>query len=224
MKSFFARLTDENRFMQLLVILVLVLLLSPFIEELRIEFPILSLALLATVLFTLFTLKVSRPKLLFFSFFAVLAFCLEIIARKGGIQGNEIFYPAATLVIFIIFFVLAILIILKRLFSASRVTTDTVLGGISLYVLMGFLWAVIYYLVFLFDKNAFHFAERWNDVYLFYFSFTTLTTLGFGDVFPLNKFAMILVNLEAIVGQIYLAVFVARLVGLHIIHQSPGSK
>jgi hypothetical protein len=53
---------------------------------------------------------------------------------------------------------------------------------------------------------------------LFYFSFTTMTTVGYGDVFPINKFAMVFSNLEAIVGQLYIAIFVARLIGLHIIH------
>jgi hypothetical protein len=51
---------------------------------------------------------------------------------------------------------------------------------------------------------------------LFYFSFTTLTTLGYGDITPAGKFAQVLANMEAIAGQVYLAIFIARLVGLHI--------
>lgn len=54
---------------------------------------------------------------------------------------------------------------------------------------------------------------------LFYFSFTTLTTTGLGDICPLDKAAMVLASLEAVVGQIYLVVLIARLVGLHVINQ-----
>ncbi len=54
---------------------------------------------------------------------------------------------------------------------------------------------------------------------LFYFSFTTLTTLGYGDILPKGRFVMMIASFEAITGQIYLAVFVARLVGLHIAEQ-----
>ena len=54
---------------------------------------------------------------------------------------------------------------------------------------------------------------------MFYFSFTTLTTLGFGDLVPLNHFARVLASLESIVGPVYLAIFIARLVGLHVIEE-----
>ncbi|PIR17837.1 MAG: hypothetical protein COV46_02610 [Deltaproteobacteria bacterium CG11_big_fil_rev_8_21_14_0_20_49_13] len=56
-----------------------------------------------------------------------------------------------------------------------------------------------------------------------YLSFATLTTLGYGDVFPVNKMAMVMTNLEAVAGQMYLAIFVARMVELHIMHQQRSS-
>jgi len=49
-----------------------------------------------------------------------------------------------------------------------------------------------------------------------YFSFTTLTTVGYGDITPVSSFAMMLTNLEGIAGQLFLTIFIARLVGLHV--------
>jgi voltage-gated potassium channel Kch len=58
-----------------------------------------------------------------------------------------------------------------------------------------------------------------------YFSFVTLTTIGYGDIVPRSAAGRIFASLEAVMGQIYLAVLVARLVGLHIIHaESPASR
>ncbi|MEM6521441.1 MAG: ion channel, partial [Cyanobacteria bacterium P01_C01_bin.70] len=54
----------------------------------------------------------------------------------------------------------------------------------------------------------------------FHFSFTTLTTLGYGDIIPVSEVALVLANLEAIIGQIYPAVFIAVLVGGYLGHRS----
>jgi voltage-gated potassium channel Kch len=57
-----------------------------------------------------------------------------------------------------------------------------------------------------------------------YFSFTTLTTVGYGDIIPHSAAARTLASLEAVTGQIYLTVLVARLVGLHIVHARRSSS
>ena len=59
-----------------------------------------------------------------------------------------------------------------------------------------------------------------GDLSFVYFSFATLTTLGYGDVVPVNQAAGVLTNIEALAGQVFLAVFVARLVGLYIATES----
>jgi hypothetical protein len=83
-------------------------------------------------------------------------------------------------------------------------------------LLCGVLWTFIYHIVFLLDSTAFLFSQELEEYnYLFYFSFTTLTTLGYGDVTPANQFAMNLTNLEAIVGMMYPSIFIARLVSLY---------
>ena len=66
-----------------------------------------------------------------------------------------------------------------------------------------------------FDPNALSMPEGVSHSSIFDFSFTTLTTLGYGDITPNNAFAMILTNAEALVGQIYPAVVIAKLVSLY---------
>lgn len=99
----------------------------------------------------------------------------------------------------------------------KKVDADTIKGGICVYLLLGITWMGIYRLVYEFDPYAFsvQFGATWEFMY---FSFTTLTTLGYGDITPVSSFAMMLTNLEAMAGQLFLAIFVARLVGLHIVN------
>jgi voltage-gated potassium channel len=92
-------------------------------------------------------------------------------------------------------------------------------------LLIGFAWAFGYGIIELINPGSFSgLAEIDTDnhvgriMQLRYFSFATLTTLGFGDILPRSPSARTLATLEAVTGQIYLAVLIARLVGLHIVH------
>lgn len=111
--------------------------------------------------------------------------------------------------------------ILQRLLQTSRVTVDTVKGGICVYLLLGYMWALLYGIVYTLDPDAFSSALVTEGSYLnmLYFSFITLTTLGFGDIVPLNEVASVLTILEALVGQIYPAVFMALLVSAYLAHR-----
>ena len=103
-----------------------------------------------------------------------------------------------------------------RVFAPGRVTTDRIMGAVALYLLFGVAWGNAYEIVALADPAAFNAApdprrgvERW-----FYFSFVTLTTVGYGDVTPVSRAARVLAIGEALVGQLYPAIILARLVTL----------
>ncbi|WP_394172616.1 ion channel [Thalassotalea litorea] len=103
------------------------------------------------------------------------------------------------------------------LFSGS-VTWNNILGSICLYLLMAMIWGLLYTLMQLFAGSAFNGIEaglQWYELLpdLMYFSFVTITTLGFGDISPSIPVTQFLVYMEAIVGQFYLAILVASLVG-----------
>ena len=118
--------------------------------------------------------------------------------------------------------------VLLRVFTEERVTMDTLSGALCVYLLMGYLWGSLYALIYLVAPDSFRLPTWWmpgkeqgiaTDVpmnLMTYFSFTTLTTLGFGDVLPIGGVARAAVILEAVLGHFYLAVLVARLIGLHV--------
>ncbi|MDJ0797186.1 MAG: potassium channel family protein [Calothrix sp. MO_167.B12] len=76
------------------------------------------------------------------------------------------------------------------------------------------------------DQNAFSQTVTPGGFYStgIYLSFTTLTTLGYGDILPVNPFAMMLTNLEAIIGQMYPAIFIAILVGAYLSQKDNQQK
>jgi voltage-gated potassium channel Kch len=120
-------------------------------------------------------------------------------------------------------------LILSDILHARLVTFDIIAGGISVYLLFGNVCGVIYAIIARLDPGAFNIpeatagfiAENISDVgSAMYFSFVTLTTLGYGDITPINAFARALAYLEAATGQIYLTVLIASLVGMHITRRS----
>ncbi len=114
--------------------------------------------------------------------------------------------------------IILIIFIIKDLFSGERVTLDKIFGAITIYFLLGILWTIIFTMVELLKPGSLVWAggeylTSYSQVQ--YFSYTTLCTLGYGDIIPATKLTMVLSNLEAIVGALYLAILVARLVGLY---------
>lgn len=215
------KLFTQNRYTHLLTILLTFYLSFPFFRKIETEFPFLSVVFLVAIMFTLRALNISRRA--FFTCFSVGVISLlgEIILGFGAAEMMKGKLAVVTSVIYALFLIIAIVLMIRKMFEATKVTNDTIIGGISIYILIGFLWTIFYYIVYRLDNTAFSYLRAWHDSYLFYFSNVTLTTLGYGDIIPVNRFAMMLSSLEAMVGQLYLAVFVARLVGLHVInHQT----
>jgi len=127
----------------------------------------------------------------------------------------------SSIIILISFFSVTIL---GYVLGSGRVTADKIFAAICVYLLLGYGWTFIYAVLDelqpgSFSNLSFHgkdFAGR--VMQLRYFSYMTLTTVGYGDVLPASPLARTMAALEAIMGQIYLAVLIARLVGLHIVH------
>jgi hypothetical protein len=115
--------------------------------------------------------------------------------------------------------------ILRYVLRRGRVNSDKIFAAICVYMLMGYGWSFVYSMLVEFEPHAFVAATEvgLHDfvarlLQLRYFSFTTLTTVGYGDIVPHSALARTLTVLEAVMGQFYLVVLVGRLVGLHIVH------
>ena len=117
----------------------------------------------------------------------------------------------------------AVGVILIRIFRQGTIGIDAVIGALCGYLLAAAAWANAYALVYLFRPKAFRIADviaphfsDWNLQRFFfsYFSVTTLTSLGYSDITPIDTLALSLSWIEVVFGQFYIAVVVAQLVGL----------
>jgi hypothetical protein len=124
----------------------------------------------------------------------------------------------------IVFLSFTVAIILRDLIRHRNVTFDSLVGTFCGYILIGAIWSEMYFLLEYLHPGTLHFTlsqeleahddgpARW--LLIQYFSFTTLSTLGYGDISPVSVFARTLACLEAMCGQFYLAVLVAGLVSV----------
>lgn len=125
-----------------------------------------------------------------------------------------------TLLAILIFLGLSGVSVLRLILNSGKVDLNTIVGAVCVYLMLGITWAVLYYLLESVVPGSFsgldgYDARRWFWRLLFY-SFVTLSTLAYGDIVPANAFSESMAYLEAIVGQLYVAVLVACLVGMYI--------
>jgi hypothetical protein len=109
----------------------------------------------------------------------------------------------------------------RAVLRQKEVTAETISMSISTYLLMGMTWGVFYIVLYHLQRGAFSFGgsavppEREIFPTLVYFSLTTLSTIGFGDITPVTLQSRYAAVAEGITGQFYLAILVARLVGIY---------
>jgi len=116
------------------------------------------------------------------------------------------------------FFVSAFMTSVKQILFVGDIDTHKIIGSLTLYILLGLIWAVIYLLILAIDPQAFSGIEagNWQQIFsrVAYYSFVTLTTLGYGDILPTNHIAEFFVYMEAVVGVFYMAIIVSSLISL----------
>ena len=118
----------------------------------------------------------------------------------------------------ITFFLYLQFLSITQIIHSRKVETNTIFGAMNIYMIAGLIWAYVYILLHHFDPLAFHMPSYellTNQVEVFtYYSFSTLTTLGYGDIVATSSQARMLSVLEAIFGQLYLAIVIAKLVSI----------
>ena len=200
-----------------LAALVLLLFATPFLEEMKhghlIEVSLVTLVLCMGVLAV-----GGRQRTL------ILAIVLAVPAVAGNWAHH--FFPATWLVCvayaarlsFLAFIVANLLAFILR---APRVNTEVLCAGISIYLLLGVIWAIAYMLLGSLNPNSFAFSvppaansgiAGFNALY---FSYITLTTVGYGDITPVSKIARMLAITESMCGTLFVGVLIARLVSLY---------
>jgi voltage-gated potassium channel len=126
------------------------------------------------------------------------------------------------LLLMLYFFIITLRLASQQVLFAGKVTRNSIVGSICIFLLLGLIWVMLYILLTEFTSNAFAGLEvgSWQQNFpdFIYFSFVTLTTLGFGDLLPISPLARFLVYIEAIVGVFYMAVVVSSLVSAGLVN------
>lgn len=227
----------QHRFAVLLCALALLLIGAPLVHTLgpgthsRLADLVIPLLFAVVLLSAIFAVSRTRTTEIIALLLAIPAAVLQglqtWLVRDGlAIAGH---------ILGILFLGYAVVLILKFLFVSHRVSSDMICASLCVYLLLGILCALAYSLFYYLDPTsfAFSFAENGGaEVIRFggertfiaiYYSFVTMSTLGYGDIVPTSSLARTCAAMQAVVGQLYLAVLVARLVGLHISHSAATS-
>lgn len=134
----------------------------------------------------------------------------ELIDRAG--------FSYLHLFIMLSFFIWMTWLAVRQVLFTGSITSNDIVGAICIYMLLGLIWAVIYLLLAQTTPGAFNGLPQapWLDNFsaAVYFSFVTITTLGYGDISPALPVARFFVIMEAIVGVFYMAILVASLIGV----------
>lgn len=209
----------ERRFLFLLILILIILIGAPFIEDYS-RFH-LVFDIIITVIFIAIIYAISHKKR-----YLILAIILAIpliatMWTQNFVQHQAV--SAAGKFFAILFFGFATINILQFIFKQKEVSKEVIFAAVVVYLMMAFMWSYAYGLLEHFEPGSFSVPEGQlkDDRFLWiYYSFVTITTLGYGDMTPLTDRASGLAVFEAISGQIYLVVLVAWLVGMHVSRQS----
>lgn len=205
----------QTRFLLLLVNLLAFMVLEPFLFDyigLKFLLEIFFSAILFTSIYAVSGKKGS-------TFIAALLALLKFgTTWASGFISHPLIYLSDA-ISGIIFIAYIIILIIRHIFRQEEVTVETIYGALVVYILIGIMWFFLYLLTEFIHPNSFSLAidpATESKKIIFFYSFVTLTTLGYGDITPVSAPARSMAMLEAIVGQLYIAVLIARLVGMHI--------
>lgn len=198
----------------LLLSLILLVLLSPLLEGSLVGTFALTALYSLVMLTVVYTVSLTRRPRIVALVWALIGITLLWSDNDDPAHATQV----AGLSAFVLLNTAAIVLVFRRIFQSAAVTFDTLCHGVGLYLLLGVTWALTYLLINIVVPEAFadiapSLNSGWSD--FLYFSFATLTTLGYGDITPDLPFVRIWAVMEAVVGVLYIAILVARLVSLY---------
>lgn len=209
---------SPHRFLYLLIALVAFVTVVPVLEEMGQGRMILSIFYSTILLSAAYAVSESRGYFILALILAGPAFVLRWI--NNFLEGPWLAVVADVLTV--LFLLLVAMLILTHVLRDEKVSREKIFGALSVYLLLGVIWSLLFMMVDFLVPGSFRYGQdrALTGAEMVYYSFVTLTTLGYGDIVPISPSARGLATFEALTGQLYLTVLIARLVGLHITHSS----
>ena len=219
-------ISTENNFSYLTVMLVILLFASAVVEESFGELGqrAIQSATILTLIIGIWTLKSSatwfRSKLGFVLALVALLI-INIVLDVIGLDFIQLF-------LILVFLIWTTYLAARQVLFTGMIDGNKIIGSICIYLLLGLIWTALYLLVLEVNPDSFnglgHASWYQNFPVVTYYSFVTLTTLGYGDISPLLPVARFLVFMEAVVGVFYMAILVASLVGVRMSEHQKKSE
>jgi len=212
----------ELRFVQLALVLILVMMLMPMLSQNMLIKAVSSIFLLNALLVAISTHASRRIR--------VTLWALWVVSAIGGVieelpvsSGVALAAKLIAMASFLVLIVMCTSRVLRVALLSEHVTIDSIFASIVAYQLIGLLFAGFYTLLLILDPTSLHGVMNSPPVHaglvqfdMIYFSFVTMATLGYGDIVPVTSLARGIAVTEALVGQFYVAMVVALLIGAYV--------
>ena len=213
-------LHSKERFLILMGLMMALLVLGPILEQFVTIHKLIDVFLTAIILSMLYTITYKK-RVFYFGWSLAIIMLLSVWLKY--FISYDLFAPVSMMAG--AFFTLLVTSQTVQFITRSKtVTREVVYAAMLVYFLLAQLWAMVYTLLDRINSASFDLHAGQGDFLLFeYYSFVTLTTLGYGDITPLTKVAKAFSVLEAVVGQLYLVV-VAWFVGMLVARKSENMK
>mgnify|MGYP001812046926 CR=1 FL=1 len=210
--------TRQNNFAYLLVALVIYLVALPLLEEFDVAgdnvIRVLSYSTLLVI--GVWSLNESGKPFRIGMTIVIAAMILNLISYKS----ENIAYTHATVGLLALFLTMMLFATMKQVLLQDSVNVNRIYGAVCAYLLLGVIWALAYATLHQVSPDAFRGISDADKsemgVLWLYYSFVTLSTLGYGDITPVSPAARVLAYTQAIFGAFYMAILVAGLVGVYI--------
>lgn len=220
------RVSENNNFIYLTISLVLLLFVASLVEQFPFKYGQHLVMMFTVITLISGTVGFRKSKLFLTVGSGLVVIVAVLLLLTISLEESGMHYLPP--VVLIGFYLWATWLAAKNVLFGERVDRNTIVGAICLYLLMGLIWALLYLFIAQAVPGAFNGIEQglWYENFsaLTYYSYVTLTTLGYGDISPVAPVARFLVYMEAIVGVFYMAVLVASLISIRLADIQAGNK
>ena len=208
--------SSGNRFVLLLLVLIVLLIAYPYFPDNQLGAFLGALMSLILLVSGVYAVRMNKRTHIVASILAFLAGSASVMALARGTRGHPLVESA-----FFLFQAFTTVVIFLEVIKAKQVTKETIYGIVCVYLLIGVTFGTLYDLNETLQPGSFQInvsvegkdSIRWRD--MIFFSFMTLTTIGYGDITPVTTQAQSLALIEGVIGVLYVAVLVARMVGIY---------
>jgi hypothetical protein len=206
-----------HRFFFLFLLLLATLILFPYSQSSRFGHYAFLVIGSAAILISVYAAKIHRGLLVLAILLAIPTLFHRIFVSKAELSSFTIF----NVVLSLVFDLLIVVVIFRHVFARDRPNSETIFGALCIYLLVGFSFASLYEMVAVAQPYAFYLDPHANlhaapaRFDFIYYSFGTMTSLGAAGITAVSPQARSITVLEAILGVLYLAVLIARLMGAY---------